>query len=213
VRGVYNGMSTWNEKLDWKDGTLSGTGREARERVEFDMPAESWRGLFRELCAGRPEAVELLYEIAAAKLFGLALWHTGSREDAGDTVQEVFVRLLQKRRRLARVRNPRVWLLTVARRAAVDLIRRRKRRAAIPLEACPFLASPGEDPERTRDAQRASALLAGLPPRQREAVYLRHYADCTFREMGRIAGVSTFTAAARYRLGVRKLRILMEKKR
>ena len=60
------------------------------------------------------------------------------------------------------------------------------------------------------DAGRASALLAQLPPAQREVIYLHHYAGHTFSSVGKIVGVPTFTAASRYRLGLEKLRRLME---
>jgi RNA polymerase sigma-70 factor (ECF subfamily) len=116
------------------------------------------------------------------------------------------------RNRLRRVRDPKAWLLTVARRLAVDAVRRRRRHAAGPVEECPFLEAPVGDPERTLDAERASALLARLPDAQREAIYLHHFAGCTFAAIGNIVGVPTFTAASRYRLGIARLRRLMEGK-
>ncbi len=180
-----------------------GQGLSGREDAE-------WRGLFEELAAGRPSALEELYDAAAAKLYDLALWRTGSPEDAADVVQDVFVRIAGLGDRLLEVRKPRAWLLTLAHRAAVDLARRRKRRRAEPMESCPFLAADGSDPDRDLDARRASRLLADLPAPQRAAIYLRHFASCTFAEIGRIVGVPKFTAASRYRNGIARLRRLME---
>ena len=171
----------------------------------------SWGELFLDFAGGRAGALDEIYEAAAGWIFGLALWRTGSREDACDVVQEVFVRLVEQGDRLRGVRNPRAWILTVAHRVAVDATRRR--RESEPLEACQFLESTPGDAGRELDAGRASSLLAGLPPAQREAVYLRHFADCTFAEIGRVTGVPTFTAASRYRLGIAKLRDLMETRR
>jgi len=74
----------------------------------------------------------------------------------------------------------------------------------------PFLAAPETDDARAIDAARASKLVAQLPPAQRDVVYLRHFADCTFAAIGDITGVPTFTAASRYRLGIERLRRLME---
>jgi DNA-directed RNA polymerase specialized sigma24 family protein len=37
-------------------------------------------------------------------------------------------------------------------------------------------------------------------------VFLKHFAELTFREIGRVTGVPMFTAAARYRLALRRLR-------
>ena len=178
--------------------------------VPIRRTEDDWKDIFQALARGRMSALEDLYDAVAAKLYGLALWRTGSEEDAADVVHDVFVRVVDQGPRLADVRNPKSWLLTVTRRAAVDVTRRRKRRRAESLEACPFLVANAVDRIQRVDAARASQLLAGLPPAQRDAVYLRHFADCTFAEIGEIVGTPKFTAASRYRGGIRKLRRLME---
>jgi RNA polymerase sigma-70 factor (ECF subfamily) len=168
------------------------------------------RRMFLELAAGRVSALDDLYDAAAAKLHALALWRTGSREDAADVVQDVFVRIAGLGQRLARVRNPRAWLLTVTHRTAVDLTRRKARRRPQVIETCAFLTAVTADGDRALDAKRASRLLAELPASQRTVIYLRHFASCTFAEVGRIVGVPKFTAASRYRAGIARLRRLME---
>jgi RNA polymerase sigma-70 factor (ECF subfamily) len=181
---------------------------------EGDAPAcraeRSWHDLFQDLVKERPTALAELYDAAAPKLYGLALWRTGSEEDAADVVQDVFVRVVEQGAKLAKVRNPKGWLLTVTHRAAVDVTRRRRRRSTEPLEECPYLTAADEDRERMLDGARASALLAGLPEMYREVIYLRHFAGCTFVEIGEIVGVPKFTAASRYRNGISKLRKVME---
>lgn len=167
--------------------------------------------LFAELAEQRVESLGELYDLAAPRLYGLALWRTANAEDARDVVQEVFVRLAEKRHRLAKVRDPLSWLLTVTHRVAVDLTRRRRLREALPIDEEVILASSGEDPDLAVDAERASALMMQLPAAQREVVYLRHFAEYTFAAIGDVVGVPTFTAASRYRLGLRRLRRLLEK--
>jgi RNA polymerase sigma-70 factor (ECF subfamily) len=167
---------------------------------------EDWRNLFKLLAAGRVAALDDLYEVASAKIFGLALWRTGSEEDAADVVQDVFVRIAEQGVRLAKVRNPRAWIMTVAHRAAIDVVRRRSRRQTEPLEKCPYLLAAADDGERTLEATQVSALLAGLPDTHRVVIYLKHFAGFTFAEIGEIVGVPKFTAASRYRNGIQKLR-------
>jgi len=176
----------------------------------LDVSPDDWKTLFLRLADGDRDALGELYRIASRRLYGLALWRTGSPSDADEVVQEVFVRLVEKRDQLGRVADPRAWLLSVAHRVAVDLSRKRSRREARPLEECPYLEAATPDPNRRLDAARASRELARLPAKQREIVYLRHFADCTFAEAARIVGVPTFTAASRYRLGVAKLRGLLQ---
>ena len=170
----------------------------------------SWHDLFQELVDGRPAALEELYDAAAPKLYGLALWRTGSEEDAAEVVQDVFVRVVEQGRRLVKVKNPKAWLLTVTHRAAIDVTRRRRRREAEPIEEFPYLTAADGNSERMLDAAQVSVLLAGLPETHRDVIYLKHFAGCTFTEIGEIVGVPKFTAASRYRNGVSKLRQLME---
>ena len=173
-------------------------------------PDEDWRDLFADLAAGRLAALDELYDVAAPRLFGLALWRTGSKDDAADVVQDVFIRIAEQGAKLAKVRKPEAWIMTVANRTAIDLIRRRSRRQTEPLEDCAYVTAAADDGERTLEATQVSALLAGLPDTHRVVIYLKHFAGCTFSEIGDIVGVPKFTAASRYRNGIQKLRKLME---
>jgi RNA polymerase sigma factor (sigma-70 family) len=180
------------------------------DAVSFTMPVGAWRRLFADIAEERAGALESLYDAMAPHLFGLAVCRTRNREDAADVVAETFARVAAQGERLRAVRNPRSWLLTVTRRLTIDVARQRKRRAAEPIETAACVAAPEAEPGRSVDASRAARLLARLPDRQREVIYLRHFAECTFAAIGDIVGVPTFTAASRYRLGLRRLRALME---
>jgi RNA polymerase sigma-70 factor, ECF subfamily len=155
---------------------------------------------------GRSDALAEIYDLTAGDLYGLALWRTGSREDAQDAVQEVFVRLARAGEALTRVNKPRAYLLAMVHRAAVDLLRRRRPTVAVQ-EA--LLQPVVEDRERAADAARLSGLLLRLPVAQREALYLRHFGGLSFSEIASVTGVPTFTAASRCRLGLRRLRRLL----
>ncbi len=161
---------------------------------------------FAALAAGSLDALDELYDRCAADIFGLALWRTGCREDAADVVQEVFVRLARTRAELGKVRDPRNYLLGMAHRAAIDVVR--KRRRTVELDDV-LLVGEDVDPAGAADASRVSGLLLGLPAEQREAVYLRHFGELSFAEIGSATGVPTFTAASRYRLGIGRLRRLL----
>lgn len=191
------------------------TDGETDKRQETDAFADNadLRNLLSEIAAGRASALARLYDATASTLYGLALWHTRSPDEAADILQEVFVRVASNRHRLASVRSPRAWLLTIARRLAIDSGRRRTREAADPIDEYPLLRAPDADPGGAVDAAQASRLVARLPRAQREAVYLRHFEELSFAEIGRIVRVPTFTAASRYRLGMAKLRRWLEESR
>jgi len=158
---------------------------------------------------GNMAALDGIYDATATDLYRLAFWRTGIRSDAEDVVQTVFVRLAEARGRLAAVRDPRSYHLAMAHRAAVD--RRRSASArALPLPDEPDLLQAGlPDPGRAVDARRASAAWRDLPAPQREAIVLHHFSGLTFAAIGRVTGVPTFTAASRFRNGIRALRRLM----
>ncbi len=187
------------------------------ERIEAsadrsDEIESRWLEVFRSLAGGRVQALDELYDLAAVDVYRLALWRMGSREDAEDVVQDVFVRVAEQGRRLASVRHPKSWLLTVAHRRTIDLIRGGRRHRTDPVEEAPYLEAIQEDPDLKLEAERVSRLVHRLPAKQREVVLLRHFAGCTFREIGRITGVPTFTAASRHRLAMARLRRMLEAK-
>ncbi|QQR75153.1 MAG: RNA polymerase sigma factor [Holophagales bacterium] len=169
--------------------------------------AERLRPCFLRAADGDPDALAVLYDALSRDLYGFALWSCGSPELAEDAVQEVFCRLAARRVRLpSRVREPRIWLLVAVRRAALDSVRRRSR--DIELDERHLLAEPTE-PGPAIDAHRAARAVAELPRKLREAIFLRHFGELTFGEMGRVLGVPRFTAASRYRLGLARLRRMM----
>ena len=157
---------------------------------------------------GDGDALGAIYDALAAEIFAVALWRTGSQADAADVVQDVFVKIASSAASLVAIRHPRRYLLALAYAGAVD--RQRARRPDVRIEDAPFLEAASLDAGRAIDAERASRALAEIPGPQRVAVYLHHFRELSFREIGRITGVPTFTAASRYRLGIARLRARLE---
>lgn len=185
------------------DGASESTRSDGDESVR-------WLAVFAAIADGRLTALDELYDLAATDVYRLALWRTGSPEDAEDVVQDVFVRVAEQGGRLARVGHPRRWLLTVTHRRAIDLVRQRRRRRTEPIGDAPLLEAPPDDPDRGIEASTLSRLIARLSDKHREVLLLRHFADCTYADIGRITGVPTFTAASRHRLAIARLRRLLE---
>jgi RNA polymerase sigma-70 factor (ECF subfamily) len=178
-----------------------------RDASAATAPDAALREAACHLADGGPEALQEIWDLCARDLYGLALWRTGSPVDAQDVVQDVFVHLARSPTRLGQALRPRAYLLAMAHRAATDLLRRRRRRPGSDAP-CEWIVPPG-DPARAADAERAARLLGRLSPKQRAAVYLRIFAGLSFAEVGRVTGVPTFTAASRYRLALRRLRLWM----
>jgi RNA polymerase sigma-70 factor (ECF subfamily) len=161
------------------------------------------RKLFRDLAAGRASALADLYDRHATPLFRHALALTRRREEAEDLLHTVFTRLATTGAPLLGVRAPASYLHRALRSSWIDAHRRRTidRRA---------MDRPGPSPAWTApiDGESLDVLRAldGLPSEQREVVVLHVVVGFSFREIGAQTGVSLFTAAARYRLAMVKLR-------
>jgi RNA polymerase sigma-70 factor (ECF subfamily) len=171
--------------------------------VRTDPEPNRLAAAFAAAAAGDGEALAALYDATARELYAFALWRTGRSEVAEDAVQTVFCRIAAGVAHAARVRNVRAWLLTAVRYAAIDLLRRASREERMP-DNLPFVGA--DDPERSAEAARISLALADLPPKLREALFLRHFAGLTLAEIGKVVGIPTFTAASRCRLGLTRLR-------
>ena len=172
---------------------------------EERVRADDLGPIVERVTRGDPDALGPLYDALAPQVFAAGLWRTGSRADAADVVQDVFVKIASSPAALKGVRHPRRYLLTMAHRCAID--RARARRPDAPIDDA--LLAPGIDADRRLDAARATEALRELPDAQRETIYLHHFAGCSFREVGKITGVPTFTAASRYRLGIARLKEIL----
>src|SRR5215211_6404672 len=98
-------------------------------------------------------------------------------DDADDCFQETFIAAMRAYEKLDGL-HPRAWVMTIARRKAIDHHRARARRPD-PHEAADEQASPRPGPEDGLDSglwQR----VAELPPKQRQAVALRYAADLAY---------------------------------
>ncbi len=124
----------------------------------------------------------------------------GSAAAAEDAYQETFLRALRAYGRLRHAENLRAWVLTIARRVAVDQLRRRERppEAAEPaLDRRPAYAELGE-------------LADGLPRKERAAVVLRYGYDLSYAAIGAALGSSEQAARQAASSGVRRLRRRMQ---
>jgi RNA polymerase sigma factor (sigma-70 family) len=116
-----------------------------------------------------------------------------------DCFQETFLAALRAYPGLRDASNLRGWLLTIARRKAVDALRREARQA-VPVEHVP---EPLAEQEHDLDLWEA---VAGLPEGQRQAVAHRYVLGLGYAEVGAILGCSEAAARQRVSAGLKTLR-------
>ena len=130
------------------------------------------------------EEARRLVEEYGSMVYRLAYARTGSRADAEDITQEVFLRLVRAAPAFRDGEHRRAWLLRVTANCAKDFFRAPWRRHR-PLEEAAALAAPG--PEEGRGV--LGAVLA-LPERYRTVVHLFYYEELSVAEIAAALGKS-----------------------
>jgi RNA polymerase sigma-70 factor, ECF subfamily len=177
---------------------------------------EAWGGLVQRAAGGEQSAMAELYDASSAAVFGLAVRILGDRNAAEDAAVEVYLQAWRDASSFDAQRgSARVWLLTLARSRAIDILRSRRREpASDPLEVASEVHSSGPGPEdQSSDLQRRNyvrAALENLRPEQREAIELAYFSDLSHSEIASKLGQPLGTIKTRIRLGMMALRELLE---
>jgi RNA polymerase sigma factor (sigma-70 family) len=150
------------------------------------------------------------------RLFGLAMGIVGDATRAEDVAQEAFVRIFRHAEVFdARRGSVSAWALTITRNLAIDVLRVQRDTPADPEDQMfRGLISTERTPEEsavTQDAlARVRAALADLPTDQRRAVLLAAMYGRSAAEIARAEAIPPGTAKGRIRLGMAKVRGVLE---
>lgn len=160
-----------------------------------------------------PMKLDDLYDAYGDALYRYLTLKLGSAQDAEDVLQETFVRLARYGDRWSFIRDPQAFAFRCAHNEAnrywKKRLRHRDREAAFRPELAGLLF---QGPDEASEIRLGEA-LAGLSAEQREAVVLKDFEGLTFRAIGAACGVSTHTAASRYRYGMACLRAFFGEKK
>ncbi len=192
------------------------------------MEGEALAEAIRSAQRGDSRAYDQLVDWYSGRLFGFLFRLTGSRHDAEDLMQEVFVRLVRMIAAYSHDGRFEAWLF----RIAANLARDRARRAVRSPRATPGGGTGGYDDgaagdpfediadrpqesglsrmQAAEDSDRLNAALAALSESEREVILLRHFSQLSFKEIADLMNTPLGTALARGHRGLQRLRELME---
>ena len=122
--------------------------------------------------------------------------------DADDAWSEAFLSALKAYPELPAHANVEAWLVTIAHRKAIDVIRSATRRA-VPVAEIPHQPASGRADDRDLDLSRS---LAALPDKQRFAVAYHSLAGLPYGEVAAIVGGSIDAARRAAADGIANLR-------
>jgi RNA polymerase sigma-70 factor (ECF subfamily) len=150
---------------------------------------------------GDADAVRAVYREYSRLVYSVTHRALGSRELADDATQQTFVQAWRAAHSFDAGRDLGPWLVTIARRVAIDIHRREQRRAHDHLDdaspADPALVAAPPDIERAFEAWELRQALDELPADERELVELNHLQGLTHAEIAERLGVPIGTVKSR----------------
>lgn len=164
---------------------------------------------FNSFLDGDDEAFRALYDAFERPLYLYIVRLMGSKGDAEDVFQDVWIRMFRLRGEMREVRKFSGLLFTVARNLSINAIRDRKQRPGLSLEDAPFeveMVARSHEVEESDLRQMVERALMRLPLEQREAFVLREYFGYSYEEIAGITKTAATTAKTRAWRGRERLR-------
>ncbi len=169
--------------------------------------------LLDRAAGGDEDAFAQLYDGTSRRVFGLALRILRDPSAAEEATLEAYASVWSHAATYDPAKaRPMVWILTIARSKAIDLLRSRARRGEKyrALETLASLEEPAPDPEAAAAQGERCALvrtaLASLPRDQQVAIETAFFSGLSHSEVATILGEPLGTVKSRIRLGLASLR-------
>jgi RNA polymerase sigma factor (sigma-70 family) len=211
-------MANSPELIGWVDGSARSIPRQMREwprvvreghtraaqhcyTARSEMPSDE--ELMERYKAGDRAAITEIFRRYAPLLLRVMQHQLGAREDAYDLVQQTFLQLHRSKEDFRRGAQLRPWLLTIAINLRHRHFRRMGTRSEISLEPSTLEAlNTGSSVKDAADAGcDVRAVLAGLPPDQRDVIVLHWIEGLSFSEVALIVGASLSAVKVRAHRG------------
>jgi RNA polymerase sigma-70 factor (ECF subfamily) len=157
--------------------------------------------------AARALDFDALYRDARDDVFAYTATLLRDRAAAEDVTAQAFERAYKRRSRFdARRGSPRAWLFGIARNAALDELRSRKRAATAEYPSPAGGRAPDEAAELAAERDAVRAALGKLAARDRELIALKYHAELSNAEIAEVLGVSASNAGTLLHRAMNKLR-------
>lgn len=185
------------------------------------MDLEANRNLIAAALARIPggdrAALQTVYRLTSAKLFGVALRILGERSEAEDVLQEVYVTVWRKAADFDASRaSPMTWLIAIARNRAIDRLRAsRQSRNMAPIEAASEVADAAPTADDALEGAESKARLHGclgeLAEHENKALRGAFFDGNTYEELATRMKVPLGTMKSWIRRAMIKLKDCLER--
>lgn len=156
------------------------------------------------------QALKGLYDLLGDKLLQFAMAIVCSRELAEEVVQDVFIRIWERRHRLHEIDNLKWYLYVITRNISVDYLRKRRKRRVVALEeVClpeyRLVATPEDLMVTAEIVDRINQAINNLPPKCRLIFKLVKEDGLKYREVAGLLNLSVKTVDNQLGIALKKL--------
>lgn len=175
--------------------------------------------IVRDCLDGKEGAWSMLVNAFAPRIFSLCYQFAGTREEAEDSTQDIFLKLYHSLSKYDASRNFTAWFLTLARNHLIDQYRRTKweRKTRDDFDEYTVQAAHSENPEAALMRKQARKLVwegfNGLSPDTRMAVILRDIQGKKYEEIAEILDLPLGTVKSRVNRGRLQLAKILNDRR
>ncbi len=172
-------------------------------------------GLIEAIATDRDKAAfGSLFDHFAPRLKSYLLRLGCDESTAEDVMQEAMITVWRKAESFDRRQaSASTWIFTIARNKRIDRIRRESRPELDPEDPAlvPSEPTPADTViESTQNEKRLKAVLSALPTEQADLIRLAYYDDRSHRDIAEDLGLPLGTVKSRIRLGLARLRSLLD---
>jgi RNA polymerase sigma-70 factor (ECF subfamily) len=128
-----------------------------------------------------------------SKLYRTARTILNNTEDAEDITADLYCKLWDERAKLAEIKNPEAYCVTLIRHSCIDFLRKSKLLNNNSIDEYDFAdnsATPDVTIEKQETIKMVKSLIGKLPEKQQRILRLQCFTGCTFEEIERITGES-----------------------
>ncbi len=135
-----------------------------------------------------PETFRTEYLPLRDALFRAAYCLLGSRDEAEDSVQDLYLKLWQSG--TEQVHNPKAYCLTMLRNSCLDRLKSKRLRDRSPLDSLEREMTADDDSLHARERERAVFEAIGkLPPREREVLKMKVLDEMSYEQIEKRTGI------------------------
>jgi RNA polymerase sigma-70 factor (ECF subfamily) len=126
----------------------------------------------------------------AEKLYALAFRLLNNRDEASDAVQDVFLKLWNKRNELE-IQNNEAFCVTLVKNISLDILRKRRKNESLNnVEQIENEKNINKQIDIHYDWLQMQKLIKQLPKQQQQLIILRHVKEYTMAEIAKHTGLS-----------------------